>query len=67
MSPALLKMWIALSSMVFMFVAVFAVYFSRYKLKNRVLKVLFSSAAYLFLIFAGLIILFVVFSGPVNE
>lgn len=67
MSPALMKMWIALSSMVFMFVAVFAVYFSRYKLKNRLLKVIFSSAAYLFLIFAGLIILFVVFSGPVNE
>ncbi|MCD7033354.1 DUF2768 domain-containing protein [Metabacillus sp. GX 13764] len=67
MSPALVKMWIALSSMVFMFIAVFFIYFSRYKLNNKPLKMIFSSAAYIFLVFAGLIILFVVFTGPVNE
>ncbi|PLR66750.1 MULTISPECIES: DUF2768 domain-containing protein [Bacillaceae] len=66
MSPALLKMWIALASMGFMFVAIISIYFSRYKMKGF-LKVIFASIAYFFMILAGLMIIFVVFSGPVNE
>jgi hypothetical protein len=31
------------------------------------LKVIFASIAYFFMILAGLMIIFVVFSGPVNE
>ena len=67
MSPALMKMWIALASMAFMFISVFSVYLSRYKLKNRVLKFIFSFIGFVFMILAGIIIIFVVFSGPVQE
>ncbi|MBD1378622.1 DUF2768 domain-containing protein [Metabacillus arenae] len=67
MSPALLKMWIALASMGFMFIAVISIYFSRFKIKNQIFKTIVSIIAYLFMILAGIIIFFVVFSGPVNE
>ena len=40
-SPGLMKMWIALTAMGFMFISVFSVYFSRYKLKG-VLKDIYS-------------------------
>lgn len=66
MSPALMKMWIALASMGFMFVAIISIYFSRYKMKGF-LKGIFAIIAYIFMILAGLMIIFVVFSGPVNE
>jgi hypothetical protein len=67
MSPALMKMWIALASMAFMFISVFSIYFSRYKLKNKFLKFIFALIAYVLMILAGIIIIFVVFSGPVQE
>ncbi|MRX71010.1 DUF2768 family protein [Bacillus lacus] len=67
MSPALMKMWVALASMGFMFISVISIYFSRFKFRNRFLKIIFSSIAYIFMILAGLIIFFVVLSGPVNE
>ncbi|WP_243290073.1 DUF2768 domain-containing protein [Bacillus sp. FJAT-47783] len=66
MTPALMKMWFALGAMGFMFISVFSIYLSRYKLKGF-WKVLFSIIAYIFMILAGIIIFFVVFSGPVNE
>ncbi|UAL50827.1 MULTISPECIES: DUF2768 domain-containing protein [Metabacillus] len=66
MSPALMKMWIALASMGFMFVAIISIYFSRFKMKGF-LKIAFAAIAYFFMILAGLLIVFVVFSGPVNE
>jgi len=67
MSPALMKMWIALASMGFMFISVFSVYLGRYKLKNRVLKFVFITNAFVFMVLAGIIIVLVVFSGPVQE
>jgi len=67
MSPALMKMWIALASMGFMFISVFSVYLGRYKLKNRVLKFVFLTNAFVFMVLAGIIIVLVVFSGPVQE
>jgi len=67
MSQGLIKMWIALASMGFMFIAVFSIYLSRFKLKNSFWKVLFTIIAYIFMLLAGIIIFFVVFSGPVNE
>ncbi|HZG60282.1 MAG TPA: DUF2768 domain-containing protein [Anoxybacillus sp.] len=67
MSPALVKMWIALASMAFMFISVFSIYFSRYKAKNKLLKFISALIAYVLMILAGLIIIFVVFSGPVQE
>lgn len=66
MSVGLIKMWFALGSMGLMFLAIITIYFSRYKLKGF-LKPVVATLAYLFMILAGIIILFVVFSGPVKE
>ncbi|MBB5323416.1 type IV secretory pathway TrbL component [Anoxybacillus tepidamans] len=67
MSPALAKMWIALTSMAFMFISVFSIYFSRYKAKNKIVKVVLAFIAYILMILAGIIIIFVVFSGPTPQ
>jgi Protein of unknown function (DUF2768) len=66
MSVALMKMWISFASMAFMFISILLIYLGRFKLKG-ILKVTVSVFAYLFMILAGLIILFVVFTGPVSE
>jgi hypothetical protein len=67
MSPALMKMWVSLASMGFMFISILMIYLSRYKLNNKPLKFIFALIAYLLMIVSGLIILFVVLSGPTNE
>lgn len=59
-------MWFALGSMGLMFLAVLSIMLSRYKLKG-VLKWVTAILAYAFMLIAGLIIFFVVFSGPINE
>ncbi|TYR82579.1 DUF2768 domain-containing protein [Priestia megaterium] len=64
MSPALLKMWISLGSIAFMFISVFSIYFSRYKIKNRLFKFVLAFIAYILMILAGFIVVMVVFSGP---
>ncbi|MGM7721907.1 DUF2768 domain-containing protein [Metabacillus sp. Hm71] len=66
MSAALMKMWISFASMGFMFISILLIYLSRFKLKGF-LKIIITILAYLFMILAGIIILFVVLSGPVNE
>ncbi|PLS16422.1 DUF2768 domain-containing protein [Bacillus sp. M6-12] len=63
MTPALQKMWISLASMLFMFISIVAIYFSRFKLKG-IWKILTAIIAYILMISAGLIILVVVLSGP---
>ncbi|EDW21096.1 DUF2768 domain-containing protein [Bacillus pumilus] len=67
MSFALIKMWFALGSMGLMFLAVVTIYFSRFKLKSRVLKITASTVAYSLMLISGIIVFLVVFSGPVNE
>ncbi|ANB58472.1 hypothetical protein GFC29_1490 [Anoxybacillus sp. B7M1] len=67
MSPGLAKMWIAITSMVFMFISVFSIYISRYKVKNKAVKAVLALIAYILMILAGIIIIFVVFSGPTPE
>lgn len=67
MSFALIKMWFALGSMGLMFLAVVTIYFSRFKLKSRFLKITASTAAYSLMLISGIIVFLVVFSGPVNE
>jgi Protein of unknown function (DUF2768) len=67
MSLALMKMWISLASMGFMFIAIIFIYLSRYKLKQGVLKAFTAVVAYLLLVVSGLIIFFVVFTGPSIE
>ncbi|MCV9888337.1 DUF2768 domain-containing protein [Metabacillus halosaccharovorans] len=66
MSPALMKMWISFASMGFMFISIILIYFSRFKLKG-VIKAIVTILAYIFMILAGIIIIFVVFTGPVSE
>ncbi|UII54646.1 DUF2768 domain-containing protein [Cytobacillus spongiae] len=66
MSPSLMKMWISLASMGFMFLAIISIYFSRYKLKSGIFKVITAIFAYILMIVSGLIILLVVLSGPTN-
>ncbi len=66
MSPALMKMWISFASMGFMFISIILIYLSRFKLKG-VLKAVVTILAYIFMILAGIIIIFVVFTGPVSE
>jgi L-asparagine transporter-like permease len=65
MTPALQKMWISFAAMIFMLISIIAIYFSRYKLKGF-LRVFIAIFAYILMILAGLIILFVVLSGPTN-
>ncbi|WP_408006536.1 DUF2768 domain-containing protein [Pseudalkalibacillus sp. A8] len=64
MSEGLLKMWIALGAIGLMFFAVISITFSRMKL-NGILKFIVTLFAYVCMITAGILILFVVFSGPV--
>jgi hypothetical protein len=66
LSPALLKMYISFFGMGCMIVSLFAIYFSRFKLKGF-FKVVTAIIAYILMIMAGLIIFFVVFSGPTSE
>jgi hypothetical protein len=65
MISALDKMWISFAAMIFMFISIITIYLSRYKLKG-VLKAITAFIAYILMILAGLIILFVVLSGPTN-
>nr|WP_270572126.1 DUF2768 domain-containing protein [Bacillus glycinifermentans] len=67
MSVGMLKMWFALGSMGLMFLAVIAIYISRYKFKNRFLKIATSFLAYTCMLISGVIVFIVVFSGPVND
>lgn len=63
MTPALQKMWISFAAMGFMFISILTIYLSRFKLKG-VFRVLSAIFAYILMILAGLIIFFVVLSGP---
>jgi hypothetical protein len=58
-----MKMWISLSGMGFMFLAIILIYFSRYKLKGFI-KIITAIFAYVFMVLSGIIIFFVVFTGP---
>ncbi|MBM6619874.1 DUF2768 domain-containing protein [Bacillus suaedaesalsae] len=66
MSSGLIKMWFSFGSMGLMFLAIITIMLSRYKLKG-IFKWVTSFLAYSFMIIAGLIMIFVVLSGPVSE
>ncbi|RIU96169.1 DUF2768 domain-containing protein [Oceanobacillus picturae] len=63
MSLSMLKMYISFAGMIFLFLAIGLILLSRYKLKG-ILSVIVSILAYIFLISGGLIIFYIVFSGP---
>jgi len=67
LSDALMKMWISFAAMGFMFLSVVLILFSRYKLKQGFLKGITAFIAYGCMIYAGIIIFLVVFSGPTAE
>ncbi|WP_409270482.1 DUF2768 domain-containing protein [Neobacillus sp. SCS-31] len=66
MSPALMKMWVSLAAMGFMFISIITIYLSRYKLKG-VLRFVSALFAYGLMILSGIIIFLVVVSGPTGE
>lgn len=66
MTPGLLKMYISFVGIGSMFISVILIYLSRYKLKGF-LSTIIAVFAYIFMILAGIIIFFVVFSGPVAD
>ncbi|MBY6035682.1 DUF2768 domain-containing protein [Fictibacillus nanhaiensis] len=65
MSEGLLKMWVALSAIGLMFIAVFSIMLSRSKLTG-IPQAIVSFFAWACMLVAGILILIVVFSGPVQ-
>ncbi|HLS06625.1 MAG TPA: DUF2768 domain-containing protein [Bacillota bacterium] len=63
MSVSLLKMWISFAGIILLFIATGLILLSRHKLQGW-LAGLVSLIAYISLILGGLIILYIVFSGP---
>ncbi|MGG3450043.1 MULTISPECIES: DUF2768 domain-containing protein [Bacillaceae] len=64
MSASMLKMWISFAGMGLMIVAIFSIYVSRYKINNRAIKGVTALFAYLCMVIGGLIVAYVVLSGP---
>ena len=67
MSEGLIKMWFSLGAMGFMFIAVIFILVSRHKMRNKILKGITALIAYTLMIISGIVIFFVVFSGPVEQ
>lgn len=67
MSESMLKMWISIAGMGLLAIAMVAIYFSRYKMKMKFLKAITALFAYLCLIVGGIIMVFVVFTGPTGN
>lgn len=62
MNP-MMKMWVSFGGIVLLIIAITFISLSRYKLKGWISKVV-AFIAYISLIVAGLIIFYIVFSGP---
>ncbi|WP_303970266.1 DUF2768 domain-containing protein [Sporosarcina ureae] len=58
------KMWLSFYAMGFMVVSMGLIYLSRYKIKNRVLQILFAIIAYTLLISSFFAMVYLVFNGP---
>lgn len=63
MTESMLNMWISIAGMVFLILAMGLIVLSRYKLKG-ILAIIVSLFAYASLFLGGIIILYIVFSGP---
>ncbi|MGE6752256.1 DUF2768 domain-containing protein [Rossellomorea sp. NPDC071047] len=66
MLDSMMKMWISFASMGFMFFAILTIYFSRYKIKQKFLRFITAFIAYIMMIAGGLMMIYIVFSGPTN-
>ncbi|OUB67397.1 DUF2768 domain-containing protein [Bacillus thuringiensis] len=67
MSEGLMKMWLALGAIGFMFFAVSCILLSRHKIQNKFLKGITALVAYTLMVVSGIVIFLVVFSGPVQQ
>ncbi|WP_181348217.1 DUF2768 domain-containing protein [Thalassobacillus sp. CUG 92003] len=63
MSESMLKMYISFAGIIFMFVAIGLIWLSRHKLKGIIAGIV-GFLAYVFMILSGIIIFYIVFSGP---
>ena len=63
MSESMLKMYISFAGIISLFLAVGLIYLSRHKLKGFIAGVV-AVLAYVFMIFGGVIIFYIVLSGP---
>jgi Protein of unknown function (DUF2768) len=61
---SMMKMWISFASMGSMFLAIIMIYFSRYKIKLKFIRFITAFAAYILMIAGGLMMIYIVFSGP---
>lgn len=64
MSVSMQKMWISIIAMVLMALAMLTIHISRFKLKKGFLKVVTALTAWVCMIIGGLLMLFVVLTGP---
>ena len=58
------KMWLSFYAMGFMAISMGLIYASRYKLKNRIIKILFAFTAYSLLLISFIAMVYLVFNGP---
>jgi hypothetical protein len=63
---SMMKMWISFASMGFMFLAILMIYFSRYKIKQKFIRFITASIAYILMIAGGLMMIYIVLSGPTH-
>ncbi|QTM99663.1 DUF2768 family protein [Sediminibacillus dalangtanensis] len=63
MSESMLNMYISFGGIIFLFLAIGLILLSRYKLKG-IFAGIVAFLAYIFLVVGGLIIFYIVFSGP---
>jgi hypothetical protein len=61
------KMWISFASMGFMMISMGLIYFSRFKLNNKIMKFVFALVAYVLLIIGFIFMIYIVFSGPTSR
>ncbi|MBD8006377.1 DUF2768 domain-containing protein [Bacillus norwichensis] len=64
MSLSMQKMWISIVAMGLLALAMLIIYISRFKLNNGFFKVITAFVAWAFMIVGGLLMLFVVLTGP---
>ncbi|WP_226579356.1 DUF2768 family protein [Halobacillus litoralis] len=63
MSESMLNMYISFAGIISLFLAIGLIYLSRHKMRG-ILAGIVAFFAYVFMIFGGIIIFYIVFSGP---
>lgn len=66
MSLSMQMMWVSIIAMILLALSMFTIYLSRYKIKNKGLKIITSILAWGMLLFGGILMLIVVLPGPTS-